>query len=176
MCVRARACVTQRVLHRVYFSVSKATIITANILVVCVTSKRERKNTAASNTASVVARLPLYPLGMTQCWKIFYCKPVLVLRKQVFWVPRIWIIACRGFEGMFHLHGCDSLSWRRRYTLNNNVVETSNECSHIVKNIFLCYYFIFLLHCVLLMHDRFSMKEWQDKSFSSIRASKSVNV
>lgn len=66
MCVRACVCVTQRVLHRVHFSVSKATVITAYILVVCVTSKRERKNTVASSTASVAARLPLYLLGMTQ--------------------------------------------------------------------------------------------------------------
>ena len=80
------------------------------------TSKRERKNNAANSAASVAARLPPYPLGMTQRWKIFIsCKPVLVLRKQVFWVvPHVWVIAFRRFEGMYRLRlqGCDSLSWR----------------------------------------------------------------
>ena len=66
MCVRACVFVAQRVLHRVHLRVSKATIITANLLVVCVINKKERKNTAANNTTSVAARLPLYPLGMTQ--------------------------------------------------------------------------------------------------------------
>jgi hypothetical protein len=67
VCARVYLCLTQKVLHRVHFSASKATIITANVLVVCVASKRERKNTAVNNnTASVAARLPLNPLGMTR--------------------------------------------------------------------------------------------------------------
>jgi len=142
-CACVRVCMTHRVLHRVYLRVSKAKIIRANLLVVCVISKKERKNTAANNTASVAARLPLYPLGMTQRWKIFIsCKPLLVLRKQVVWVVhRIWVIACRRFEGMYRLYlqGCDWLPWSRRCTLSNNVIETSNDCSFIVKNMFLCY-------------------------------------
>jgi hypothetical protein len=136
---------THKVLHRVYLRLSKATIITANLLVVCVISKRERKNTAVNNTTSVAARLPLYPLGMTQRWKIFIsCKAVSVLRKQVVWVVhRIWVIACRRFEGMFRLYlqVCDWLPWSRRRTLSNNVIETSNDCFLIVRSIFLCYLF-----------------------------------
>ena len=49
-----RVCVTQRVLHRVHLSVSsKATIITANLLVVCAASERNGKNTAVNYTATV---------------------------------------------------------------------------------------------------------------------------
>jgi hypothetical protein len=51
------------VLHSVHLNVSKAMIITANLLVACVTSEREKS--AAPDTISVVATLPLDPLKMT---------------------------------------------------------------------------------------------------------------
>ena len=60
------------VLHCIHLRVNRGTIITANILVVCVTSKREREreNTATEDKASAAEMLPLYPLEITQSWKI----------------------------------------------------------------------------------------------------------
>jgi hypothetical protein len=48
------------------FNASKATIVTANILVISVTSEKERNNTAEKVTASVAGRLPLYPMEMAR--------------------------------------------------------------------------------------------------------------
>jgi hypothetical protein len=53
------------ILHSVYLNVSKVTI-TVNLLVDYVTSEREKNNTAGKDMASVVVRLALYPLEMTQ--------------------------------------------------------------------------------------------------------------
>jgi hypothetical protein len=49
--------------------------------------------------------------------------------------------------------------------LYSHSAETSNHCFFIVNNTFRSDYFIFLVHyCVLLTHDRFSMKAWNDTS------------
>ena len=58
------------VLHSVHLNVSKAMIITANLLVACVTSEREKS--AAQDTASVVATLLLDPLKMTALEDFYY--------------------------------------------------------------------------------------------------------
>jgi hypothetical protein len=53
--------------HSVHLNVSDATVATAKILATCVTNKREReKNTTAKEMAGLAARLPLYPLEVTQ--------------------------------------------------------------------------------------------------------------
>jgi len=64
VCVRQREKVVWNVLHGVHLNVSKTMIITANLLVDCVTSERERK-VQRKIAACVVATLPLYPLKMT---------------------------------------------------------------------------------------------------------------
>ena len=50
-----------------------------------------------------------------------------------------------------------------------------NHSFHIVKNMFL-YYYIFIVHCVLLMQDWLSMKEYNDKCFHNIWMSISMNI
>jgi hypothetical protein len=37
--------------------------------------------------------------------------------------------------------------------LNSHVVATSNHSFHVVKKMFISDYFIFLLYCVVLIHD-----------------------
>ena len=50
-----------------------------------------------------------------------------------------------------------------------------NHCFHIVKNVFL-YYYILIVHCVLLVQDWFTMKECTDKCFHNIWISVSMNI
>ena len=81
------------VFHSVHLNVSKATIITA-ILLVASRQATDRKNTLRKGTASLAGKLPPYPREITQRRKIFIgLKPVFVLRKQVCWidVPRVWV-------------------------------------------------------------------------------------
>jgi hypothetical protein len=106
---------------------------------------------------------------------------VYLLRKQVFWVvaPCGWVIPSQLFKEMYsvHLQGRNfvhqTLSWWwtryvssklqeelthhtapqfRRSFINSYAEETPNDCYYI-KSIFLSVYFIFLIHCVLLMLD-----------------------
>jgi hypothetical protein len=52
--------------------------------------------------------------------------------------------------------------------LYSHAAETSNHCFLVVKNMFRSDYFIFLVHyCVLLTHDWFSMKAWNDTIYRS---------
>ena len=88
--------------------------IRTNLLVACVASESERdartharmhtKNTAAKDTAGVAGRLPLYPLEITQLWKIFItCKPVHI--------EEAGLLGC--FEGLRrrYLQGYESVNW-----------------------------------------------------------------
>ena len=51
-----------------------------------------------------------------------------------------------------------------------------SHCFHIVKNILLSDYFIFLIYCVLLMRDWICMNEWNDTNFHHIWTSFSMNT
>jgi len=76
------------VLHSVHISVSKATIMTHNLLLLYLKNKRwGRDNTAVKYMASLVKRCLLKDF--------ISCKPVPVLRKQVFWVVALcgWLTA-----------------------------------------------------------------------------------
>ena len=69
VCVRVREKVMWCVIQNVQINVHKATIITANRPVTCVTSDRENYY-CSGRFASVAARLPHYPLYITQRCKI----------------------------------------------------------------------------------------------------------
>jgi hypothetical protein len=62
----------ERLLQRIirwqprHSNASTAVIISANLLVACVTSETDRKNTFAKDKTSAAERLPLYPLEKTQ--------------------------------------------------------------------------------------------------------------
>jgi hypothetical protein len=111
------------VLHSIHLNVSNATIITANIilfyfinvLVVCVTSKREREHHTKryGQCSPQVATLPT--ANGTVLKDFISCKPVFVLRKHVFWVvtPYGWVTASRHSEGTYYLQfqGYESVNW-----------------------------------------------------------------
>lgn len=85
---RSRACEVQRkhtvwsVLYNVRVNVSRATLITANLLATCVKSQRDKqkerqrerksKNTAVQDMPSVAGMLSHCPLNMTKSSNIFY--------------------------------------------------------------------------------------------------------
>jgi len=52
------------VYHSDHLNASEMKIMTANLLIACVTSDK-RKDTAANDTTSLAGNLPLYPLQMT---------------------------------------------------------------------------------------------------------------
>jgi len=76
------------VLHSVYIPVSKAIIMTSNLLLPYLKNERwGSDNTAVKYMASLMTRSLLKDF--------ISCKPVSVLRKQVFWVvaPCDWLTA-----------------------------------------------------------------------------------
>ena len=65
-------------------------------------------------SASVVAKVLLYPLETTKCWKIG-CKSLTRVKKHVFWIVVLcgWVIPPWHFEEMYCLHllGYKSVVW-----------------------------------------------------------------
>jgi hypothetical protein len=59
--------------------------------------------------------------------------------------------------------------------LSNNTMHTSNH-SLIVKHIFIYNFSIFLICRVLLMHNRFSLTEWNDEGFHNIWTGTDSNI
>jgi len=118
------------------------------------------------------------------------------MRKHIFWVvaPCAWVTASRSFEecttsilrvydsGWLITLRMEAVSSTRRKQItipqrattqktcffDNHVAKTSNHGFCIVRNVFLSAYFIFLIYCVLLTHDWFSIKKWNYKSFRYI--------
>ena len=89
-CVRARVCVKSdteealwRVLQSVHLNASNAMVITATLLVACLTREREREKTAAKDMASLAGRVLHYPLEMKSAEGL-YCETVFMLRNQGF--------------------------------------------------------------------------------------------
>jgi hypothetical protein len=92
-----------RVLHSVNLIVSKATIITANLLLVCMCDKKQGKNIVAKDTGND-----------TPLKDFINCERIFILRKRVFSVvtPCVWVIASSCFDGTYRLHpqGFESLN------------------------------------------------------------------
>jgi len=73
---------------------------------------------------------------------------------------RRWDVASKLQERIAEQHGATT---QKNCFLYSHSAETSNHCFLIVNNTFRSDCFIFLVHyCVLLTHDRFSMKAWND--------------
>jgi len=85
-----------------------------NLLLACVTCKREIMNSPVKDLASVKAKILLYSLKTTKCWKIGF-KPVIIVKKHVFRIVVLggWVIPAWHFEEMYYLHlqGYESVAW-----------------------------------------------------------------
>ena len=81
------------ILHSIHLNVNKVTI-TANLLVLCVTSKREYEYCCDRLVyySSKVAALPTE--NDIALHNFINCKPVFIWRKQVFWVVTLhgWVL------------------------------------------------------------------------------------
>ena len=85
-----------------------------NLLLACVTCKTEIMNSAVKDLASVKAKVLLYTLEKTKCWKIGF-KPVIIMKKHVFWIVVLccWVIPAWHFKEMYclHLQDYESVDW-----------------------------------------------------------------
>lgn len=107
------------ILHSVYLNVSKATIITDN-LVACVIRERERerkeKHTTGKDTASVAGRLPLDPMEMTEGCKILLVANLFSYRGRRYSGLLhliVGVVASRRFEGAYYqllLQSCEAVN------------------------------------------------------------------
>jgi len=100
--------------HRVRLNVSKATPITAVLLITRVKRKEGKKYHSEWYVRSS-GKQPAYPLEMTQCWNILLLAKsfFFVLTNQDVWVTAlcVWVTASRRFEGTyrFHLQGYERM-------------------------------------------------------------------
>jgi hypothetical protein len=109
--------------------------IRTNLLVACVASERDTHarthtlNTAAKDTAGVAGRLPLYPLEMTQLWKIFITgKPVHIEEAGLLGCFSVWLGNC--FTTFRRITPPVSLGlWVRELTHNGK-----DESSTLIRN------------------------------------------
>jgi hypothetical protein len=143
------------------------------LFVACVTSEKERtkKSTLQRkiSTASVAAMLPLYPLEMGQNLR-FYWLHTYFLIEESFSVACYFVRLGNFFpilEGVYSLFLQVCVSVNEFITPRMNAVrfceksgrsymvavETSIHRLRIIKTIFICDYFMFVIHCIWFIHD-----------------------
>lgn len=128
MCVNEREREKQCVLHNVHFNVSETIIIGPNLFVACVTSEKERKKTSTMqrkiSTASIAARLLLYPPKISHSLKFYFLHTYFLIEESL-------SVACfflrlgsffPTFEGVYSLYLQVCVSVNEFITLRMNEV------------------------------------------------------